>query len=347
MEINSDAPISHEELVDNIMGMVDDNLVVSEKAESTKESPKTEVKEVTEEESDDDYLADVDSEDEVEGDDKPESEDVAEEDSKDDDVDTQDHIIKVDGEDTTVTLDELKKGYSRHSDYTKKTQELAEQRKVIEEESKTLSYLTVQKELQPEVLRLEGLQSSIAIAEEAIDTGVEILPDGKSRTLTDEAIKATEANVAKAKRDLKRGQKSLNEKLEGYSPPKLDVLKEKVPGLFSEDAKVRDEVLKAHGEVLSDIGYTGVEINAVNDPRLILLVQEVKEGRQLKKSVEAAKARRTGKKHVVSKNTKSVRKDGPRNPSSSNDQPKDINKMAENFRKGENFSMEDFLGDVM
>ncbi len=40
--------------------------------------------------------------------------------------------VKVDNEEMEVTLDELLKGYSRTSDYTKKTQTLAEQRKAIE-----------------------------------------------------------------------------------------------------------------------------------------------------------------------------------------------------------------------
>ena len=42
--------------------------------------------------------------------------------------------VKVDNEELEVDLDELIKGYSRTSDYTKKTQTLAEQRKQVEAE---------------------------------------------------------------------------------------------------------------------------------------------------------------------------------------------------------------------
>ena len=42
--------------------------------------------------------------------------------------------VKVDNEELDVDLDELIKGYSRTSDYTKKTQNLAEQRKAVESE---------------------------------------------------------------------------------------------------------------------------------------------------------------------------------------------------------------------
>lgn len=43
--------------------------------------------------------------------------------------------VKIDGEEVEVTLDELKSGYSRTKDYTRKTQELAEQRKSFEAEA--------------------------------------------------------------------------------------------------------------------------------------------------------------------------------------------------------------------
>jgi hypothetical protein len=46
--------------------------------------------------------------------------------------------VKAAGEEKQVTLDELKKSYQLGSDYTKKTQEIAEQRKVIETEAKAI-----------------------------------------------------------------------------------------------------------------------------------------------------------------------------------------------------------------
>ena len=42
--------------------------------------------------------------------------------------------VKVDGAEREVTLDELKNGYQRQSDYTQKTQELAQQRQAVESE---------------------------------------------------------------------------------------------------------------------------------------------------------------------------------------------------------------------
>ena len=42
------------------------------------------------------------------------------------------YAVTINGEEHTIHLDELLKGYSRHSDYTRKTQELSEQRRNIE-----------------------------------------------------------------------------------------------------------------------------------------------------------------------------------------------------------------------
>jgi len=62
--------------------------------------------------------------------------DEMEESDEDDDSEEPEEItlytVKVNGEDAEVTEEELIKGYSRHSDYTKKTQELAEERRNIE-----------------------------------------------------------------------------------------------------------------------------------------------------------------------------------------------------------------------
>ena len=67
--------------------------------------------------------------DEEDGDGLEESEE--EDESGDDDIAL--YTVRVNGEEIEVTEDELVKGYSRQADYTKKTQELSEQRRNIEQ----------------------------------------------------------------------------------------------------------------------------------------------------------------------------------------------------------------------
>ena len=70
------------------------------------------------------------SESESDGD-EPEEEGESDEDEEQDEESEQPQTVKVkvDGEEVEVTLDELKSGYSRTKDYTRKTQELANQLK--------------------------------------------------------------------------------------------------------------------------------------------------------------------------------------------------------------------------
>ena len=49
------------------------------------------------------------------------------------------YVVKVDGVEQEVTLDELQNGYSRQQDYTRKTQELAQQRKSFEDQQSELA----------------------------------------------------------------------------------------------------------------------------------------------------------------------------------------------------------------
>jgi len=49
------------------------------------------------------------------------------------------YTIKVDGEEVEVTLEELQNGYSRQQDYTRKTQDLSQQRKTLETKEKEIA----------------------------------------------------------------------------------------------------------------------------------------------------------------------------------------------------------------
>ena len=90
-----------------------------EEAEETESQPVSEDEEVS---------AEDESEEESEEEYEPE-------DNREEEGDDEEEVftVKVDGEDTEVSFDELLEGYSRQSDYTKKTQALAEDRKEIEQ----------------------------------------------------------------------------------------------------------------------------------------------------------------------------------------------------------------------
>ena len=341
IEVNSDAPLSHDDLVDGLVEMIDDNLNVSNDA-PVKQQPKAE--EETPEESDDDYLADVDSDDEEEVD-TPEETSEADDEEESDDGDSEEVVLKVDGEEITVTMDELKKGYSRQSDYTKKTQELAEQRKAIEEEVKTLDYLRVQRDLQPDVIALHKKGQEIQKAMEAVTNGY-IEEDGEMVRLSPQEIEQTQKNIDDAEREYKYEQARINKAAQDMVPPRLNELREKAPDLFSEDASVRDPMLQKIRGLREEFGFSSVEIESENDPRNILRDLELLELRDLKARVEAAKARKEKSSGVVSKPTKSSKRTGT-TTRKSNDSSDKMAKAKKQLESGEMPDMEEFLGDLI
>ena len=101
-----------------ILGLLEPEEATPETQES---APTEDVEESTEETQDEPLEEEVLEESEEESEEEESEEDEVEEEP---DV----YAVKVDGEELEVSLDELVQGYSRHSDYTRKTQELASQR---------------------------------------------------------------------------------------------------------------------------------------------------------------------------------------------------------------------------
>lgn len=340
--ITEQADISYDELVSTLEASISDDLMVSDevptKVEEQPEDPEVE----TAEESEDDYLADVDADDSDDAD-TPEDDSEAEEEEESDEGEDQIFQVTIDGEDIDVPLEELKKGYSRHSDYTKKTQELAEERKALEAEAKTLEYLRVQREHQPKMFELESMQKEIETAERALHYGR--TEDGYE--LTEEDVEITQKNVDKAKRKLAFEAEELNKKISETAPPMLDELREEVPELFSDDQSVRKPVLDNFAAELKKVGFSQVEIDAVNDPRILLLVKQASEGRALAERVAKAKARKEKGPGPVSKSTKSSRGEKTRKSTRKPEKSSSFEKYADEISSGDMTNLGEFLEDLI
>jgi hypothetical protein len=99
------------------------------------ESPQPDIEpEQTEEESESQPVEDEEDVSEEEGEYEEEDEEYNPEDNRDaEGEDTEVYTVMVNGEEVEVDIEELRNGYSRQSDYTRKTQEIAEERKKMEE----------------------------------------------------------------------------------------------------------------------------------------------------------------------------------------------------------------------
>jgi len=127
---------------------------VEEKPEEEEAEP-AEVEESQPEEEEDESLEGEFEEEEVEF-----SEDTEESEEEVEDL----YAVTVNGEEHTIPLDELLKGYSRHSDYTKKTQELSQQRREMD---------TLQEQWSSEVARIQAeRQHYINSLESAVQSSI-------------------------------------------------------------------------------------------------------------------------------------------------------------------------------
>ena len=111
-----------------LLGLMDTEGEIPEDKPKAEEAQPAEEEESQPEEEDESFEEESEEEEEAEEEAEEESEDADERGLEGEDL----YAVTVNGEEHAVTLDELVKGYSRQSDYTRKTQELSEQRREAE-----------------------------------------------------------------------------------------------------------------------------------------------------------------------------------------------------------------------
>ena len=120
------------------------------------------------EESEEDTEAAASEEDESGVEDAPDEETSEEQSEEEEEQEEQEQpqtfTVKVDGKEVAVTLDELQKGYSRTQDYTRKTQQIAEVRKQVEQETQA-----VRAEREQYAQLLGALQAQLQSSEPQVD----------------------------------------------------------------------------------------------------------------------------------------------------------------------------------
>lgn len=180
------------------------------------------------------------SEEEADGDD--EGEDV-----EDGESEADLHRVVVNGEEQDVTYDELVNGYQRRADYTRKTQEVADQRRELdadraathEERSALAEVLTA--------YRAFGAKHLPAEAMKAIEADYQAL-----------VSRVKQENDAAFHEGLESEQKHLVERIPEWA-----------------DAKVAQaEKTALHGYLTNEFGYTARELEGVTDHRLMVLARK-------------------------------------------------------------------------
>ena len=248
--------------------------MLSTPEDSTQEQPEAveEQTEVVEEVEETEAEPEVEYEDDTEDD----TEEEAEEESEVEGIEEeQTFTIKAAGEEKEVTLDELKKSYQLGTDYTKKTQEVAEQRKVIEQEAKAIiEARKVRDDYQIKLRSIEEFLTGQNGSPEELSAMKENDPVGYAVKVAEmtEKKEQLQAIQAEKQRIAQEQQAEQQAQMQKFVQQEQNKLADSLPE-FSDKTKgeqIRNDI-RSYGK---KIGFTDQELSQVYDSRHVLVLHK-------------------------------------------------------------------------
>jgi hypothetical protein len=191
--------------------------------------------------------------------------------------------VKVGKEEVEVPLDELLKGYSRTADYTKKTQEVAEARKMVESERQKIEEASRLRDQYAE--RLSVIEQMLNQTEKAEDLSAlkETDPIGYAVKVAEQAEREKQLNAVRAERQrlAQQQQAEQSERLKAHLASEAARLRDAIPEMSDE---VKSEVVKREiREFAKSIGFSDQELASVYDSRAVLTLYKAMQYDKLQK----------------------------------------------------------------
>src|SRR5210317_2602578 len=254
------------------------------------------IEEVAEEEvieGDSEYVEEIDQQiaDELEDDEYEEEVEEEQTDVEEEAPQLQTFTVKVDGQEVEVTQEELVNGYSRQQDYTRKTQELSQQRKTIEQQQAELAQRdAIYSQLLP---KMEAQLKGELANEPDWNTLYEDDPVGyvRQKQLWDEQkekLRAVQAEQERLQQESLIEQQKLIQQFVEYGNQKL---LEIIPEWQNQEVALKEKAAISEYAV-NTLGYTPEEIQQVYDYRALLGLRDAWLN---SKTVEATKKKPTQK----------------------------------------------------
>ena len=281
---------SNEETANNILSMWDSQeQTASEETKATSDEEvveETKEAENTEEEAPEEGQAEEEVEEEVsaesEESEEEEYEVVAEEDLK--------YTIKVDGEELEVGIDELKSGYQRQADYTRKSQALAEQRKETEQIQSERQQLEQERQMYANGLQMLQEQQQAKLQDfdnvdwntlKEQDPYQYMLKKDEYRDAQEKAQNSAEQRMLVQQEQQEDAQKARAHFVQQEYARLVDAL----PEWNDKDSTIKEDVRK----YASEVGFRPDEINQLADHRSVLVIKKAMEFDKLTKKVAPKK----------------------------------------------------------
>jgi len=223
--------------------------------------------------------------------------------------------VKVDNEELEVDLDELIKGYSRTSDYTKKTQTLAEQRKAVEAERQKIEEAAKLRDTYAQ--RLQVIEQMLEQPEEDISALKDQDPIGYAVKMAEKMERDRQLQAVRAERESVQAKQASeqNERLRSHINQETERLKAAIPDLGDD---VKGEIIRRDiRNYAKSIGWTDQELSQVYDHRAVLSLyqgmqyEKLMKGKSVaqKKVAEAPKSLRPGTgSQKIDKDSEAVKK---------------------------------------
>ena len=194
--------------------------------------------------------------------------------------------VKVDNEELEVDLDELIKGYSRTSDYTKKTQTLAEQRKQVEAERAKIEEAAKLRETYSQ--RLQVIEQMLSQQpEEDLSALKDSDPVGYAIKVAEKMEREKQLSAVRAEREAVQAKQIAEhqERLKAHLAQEGERLKAAIPDLADE---VKGELIRKEiRDYAKSNGWTDQELSQVYDHRAVIALYRAMQFEKLQKSKPA------------------------------------------------------------
>jgi hypothetical protein len=225
--------------------------------------------------SEEDTEAAASEEDESGVEDAPEEESAEEQSEESEESEEQDQpqtfTVKVDGKEVAVTLEELQKGYSRTQDYTRKTQQIAEVRKQVEQETQA-----VRAEREQYAQLLGALQAQLQSSEPQVDLDRLYHEDPiewvRQKEVLRERQEKAYAIQAEQQRLSQLSQQEQQRAMEAHLEEQKDALLAALPEWRDPKKAKAEKALVL--ESAKSVGFSEDDLKSVYDHRLVLLLRK-------------------------------------------------------------------------
>jgi len=207
--------------------------------------------------------------------DAPEEESAEEQSEESEESEEQDQpqtfTVKVDGKEVAVTLEELQKGYSRTQDYTRKTQQIAEVRKQVEQETQA-----VRAEREQYAQLLGALQAQLQSSEPQVDLDRLYHEDPiewvRQKEVLRERQEKAYAIQAEQQRLSQLSQQEQQRAMEAHLESEKDALLAALPEWRDPKKAKAEKALVL--ESAKSVGFSEDDLKSVYDHRLVLLLRK-------------------------------------------------------------------------